>query len=168
LVALEYRAGGGEECARIQFIVSQELERATVKLVGARFGDRRNGRTAAPEGGAVLTGGYRELLQGVRVRIGVGDIVERVHIESAVQRKIHVDRAPAGSAERGLHRSPLAARGERNHSGREAHQLQRIAAVERQLLDSLRIHQVGNRTRGRSNRRRDSAYFDTFAHCAYL
>src|SRR5262249_8862144 len=40
LVAFEDRGGGGEKGARVEVVVADELERAAVKLVAPRFGDR--------------------------------------------------------------------------------------------------------------------------------
>ncbi len=140
----------GEEVRRVHAAVPAEPERGRVKRVAATLGNQVDDATAeAPELRAHGVGLHAELLHRVNRRrvVQVEDrhVVLGVDVRHAVDRDLARGVAAAADERRGSWRG--------RDTRRERRERERIAAVQRQIDESLVLDRLAHRGTGRFNRR---------------
>ena len=172
LVALQSVALEGEEVARVQSAVAEELEQIAMKLVGAGL---RDGVHRGAGVKAVLrlqhTGFHLELLQSIRERQRQRQVVVWILIDRAVQL---VRDAIALAARHGHHDGRIIPHGVdravtwRARHTRKEYQFDRIAPIQWHLGDSQGVHYLADAGRTRLHLRGVGFHRYLFADCANL
>jgi len=163
----------GEEVARIQLVVTQELLERPVEVVGPRFGHHihHHSRVPAMHGGiGILQNG--KLLERVWIRKCRGQVVKRIQIDAAVEKVARGirPRPVHRGAESGVQRDQRCRleRPRLHRPGQQVLQLQRLASIEWQIHHSGRVdHFLDGGAEG-VHRCSVSAYRDGLTHLAYL
>ena len=146
-------------------MVSQKLKRRSVKIIAtAACGGVYHATTAPSELGAVTIGLYTELLNRIRIRENVRDFGVRVFVNPPVQVECGFIGASAAGGDKGHARFrprcalPKTSGAAGTDIGGQRHELEDVAAVQRQLTRHLRRNHRGQGLRAYVNQRRFSGH----------
>ena len=172
LIEAQRILGGRENRLGIERVIAKELVHGAVELVAAGLGHHVDGRRAvAAELGGEIVRRDPEFLNQVDVRIdggaAGGELVVVVgaieqEVVGAVALTVDERRVAAGrAAEDGI-------AGIRRGARLQLHQLEGVAAVERQLGDALLVDQIREAAFFGVDQRRVALHLDRFGQCAHL
>ena len=159
LVSLEFRLSAAKGiifppgCVKV--VVAQSPKSRAVHRIGPRFGDRADNRPGlASVFGRIVVGDNLELLDGFRPEVSPGGslrIAGKIVVGNPVQKKVIL--LPPGPTHTHLlahatHGTLIVALWDAEHARLQKRQLHHVPAGERQVLDLLLFHHLGNRGAG--------------------